>query len=232
MSVSVIVYCYKNEVYLDQALVTLANQEGCPWEAIIINDGCFFSLEPHLTPLVDKPVKTIKFSKPQGMLRSLIAGLAISRYNACIFQRGCDFHITNRLKTQLRLFSRIGVDSIFSIPKVLTEKGLVKLPSENLVGNDSTRVIAELLKWKDLGMGVSSLMFNRQRLSTKLFTECLRNTDLCPSRIGTELFIMRELCGENMIVNEEPLAVVNCKRDVSFFEQDDYEVFNPSNSSN
>lgn len=78
--VSIIVPCYNQAQFLDEALQSVLNQTYVNWECIIVNDGSSDNTEEVAQKWVDKDIRFVYLEKENGGLSSARnAGLAISK---------------------------------------------------------------------------------------------------------------------------------------------------------
>ena len=238
MAISVVLYCYKNKLYFDQSIITLLNQDDCEWEAIVVNDGCFLDAEKSIPPQFEERFNFVKFKKPVGFLSCFLSGLSLSRNDHCILLRGWDFNSSNRLKKQHSLIEKINVDSIFSIPDLLSSTGKIKVGWDSSKQHPITtpsRVIEMVSKFPyNSTLGISSIMFDKNRLdlsSLYRYNFILREKTLQPSLSFLEKMLVETLLGHYVYIHNEPVVTVNCKPDVELFENIDRKTLVEYNQS-
>lgn len=228
MSISVVLYCYKNRFYFEQSLVTLLNQEECDWEAIVINDGGFLDVEKLIPPQFESRFNHIRLKKPVGLLSGFLVGISAARNKYGVLLRGWDFNSTSRLKKQLSLISTINSDSIFSSPCFLTSEG-----KKESVWHYNTHPIINSQKVIDdisncspsfAALGISCIMFDMVRVEIETlhkYNRDLRNRTLRPSISLIEKILIETLLGRNVYLHKQSLVTVNCNSDIEFFEKQD-----------
>jgi glycosyltransferase involved in cell wall biosynthesis len=231
VSISIVLYCYKNKDYLEQTLVTLINQTIVDWEAVVINDG--FSYFPESSVPADKlhQFRIINLKQPVGMARAYLMGLVLARKKTCVFLRGYDFQAIDRLQYQQFLLANTSVDFVFNIPRSFSEKGvqieeeLKRLCDQKLI---SGTAIFELIVQKALPRSsfyLSSFMF---KISSLAFMNArdLLGDEIKPKRLQSEFILLNAFLRRNSLIglcDSKQLVTINCKKDINIYEEDDYE---------
>lgn len=230
MSISIVLYCYKNKEYLEQTLVTLINQTIFDWEAIVINDG--FSYFPESSVPVDRlhQFRIINLKQPIGMARAYLLGLVLARKKNCVFLRGYDFQAIDRLYQQQFLLANNSVDFVFNIPRSFSEKGVQIEEELKILCNQKITfgtTVFELITQKALlrsSFYLSSFMFKVSSLTLINVRELLGD-EIKPKRLQSEFVLLNAFLRKNTLIgicNSKQLVTINCKEDVNIYEEDDY----------
>lgn len=231
MSISIILYCYKNKDYLEQTLVTLINQTTVDWEAIVINDGFPYFLESSIP--VDRlhQFRIINLKQPIGMARAFLMGLVLAHKKACIFLRGYDFQAIDRLQYQQLLLTNNSVDFVFNTPRFFSEQGVqIEEELKTLCNQKLTTgtMVFDLITKKALlrsSFCLSGFMF---KISSLVFMNVrdLLGDEIKPKRLQNEFILLNAFLRKESLIglcDSKQLVTINCKEDVNIYEEDDYE---------
>lgn len=236
MSVSIVLYCYKNKDYLEQTLVTLLNQTMQDWEAIVINDG--FSYFPESSVPVDRlhQFRIINLKQSIGMIRAYMMGLVLARKKACVFFRGYDFQAIDRLQHQQLLLVNNPVDFVFNIPRLFNEQGvqieeeLKTLCNQKFVfGVTVLELLAKKVSLRS-SFYLSSFMFKVSSLAFLNVRDLLGDA-IKPQKLQSEFVFLNAFLRKEALIglcDLKQLVTINCKEDVNIFEEDDSEDWRKS----
>lgn len=214
MTVSVILYCYKNESYLEHCLVTLQEQKkDLDFELIVVCDG--------FAPLLEGKVRQ-HFPNAQiiqtrfviGRLASFLFGLNLSHNQYCVFQYAWDFNLAERLAYQARILSTFKLSACICNYKQLLNSGV---RDENLQEQEF-----EILSQKGVQsilleiFPLSTIMFNKTFIDYKYFLKMQKENS---SFETTNLILQKTVLGDCFCVCNKKLMVVNTRDDVVFAEK-------------
>lgn len=219
--ISVILHGYRNKVYFEQAVVTLAQQEE-EWEAIVVDDGSFLQ-GVSLPGEVEKRFSFITTKRPVGLLRSFAIGSSLARGDYFVLQRGCDCHVSDRFKHQVSLLAATQADAVLAWPKILTDEGLDhNLNQQASCFVDKSTLLQAMQRncvLYRLSLCISAFMFRVNAFDLERLHRSLRSIKKKPTTVATANILYSCLPSSYYSTNFTS-AIVNNKSDVALFEAD------------
>jgi glycosyltransferase involved in cell wall biosynthesis len=114
--ISVIMPAYNHEKYVEEAIMSVLNQEGVDFELIVINDGST-DKTPYIIDRLSKKFDFIYLSQSnKGIVLTIIEGLRIAKGNYISFLASDDFYLRNRLALGVRFMESCGskINAVYS----------------------------------------------------------------------------------------------------------------------
>ncbi|WP_019509004.1 glycosyltransferase [Pleurocapsa sp. PCC 7319] len=106
--VGVIIPTYNCDRYIEQAIESVLQQEGCTYEIIVIDDGSTDSTEKILAPYTERYSDRFRYirQKNQGVAAARNHGIAVARADLIAFLDADDYFLPGKLARQAEILTK------------------------------------------------------------------------------------------------------------------------------
>lgn len=113
--ISVIIPAYNHEKYVEEAIMSVLNQDGVEFELIVINDGSSDKTGVIISELYNKYGFTYISRDNRGLIKTIVEALQIAKGKYISLLASDDSYLENRLSFAVRLFETLpsGITTIF-----------------------------------------------------------------------------------------------------------------------